>query len=91
MKLSVAQAMQVDPNMLDPKSANSWVVLGLVEGYGGNLAGAMESLERAMTLGERRNKAAAAAGALFLGRVHTVGLSFVRTSASAAALFGGTH
>ncbi len=90
LKLGAAEAMQIDPNKLDPKSANTWVVVGLIEGSGGNLAGAKESLERAMALGERRNKAAAGAAALLLGKVHTIGLSFVRTDASAGASFGGT-
>jgi tetratricopeptide (TPR) repeat protein len=89
-KLGATEAMQVDPSKLDPKSANSWVVLGLVEGHGGNLAGAKESFERAMALGERRNKAGAAAAALLLGKVHLIGLSFVRTDARGAASFGGT-
>jgi len=88
-KLSSVEAMQVDPAKLDPKSANSWVVVGLVEAAGGNLAGARESLERAMALGERRNKTAAAAAAILLGKVHYIGLSFLRVDASAAASFGG--
>ncbi len=90
LKLGAMEAMQVDPGKLDPKSPNAWVVLGLVEGHGGNLAGAKESFERAIALGERHNKAAAGAAALFLGRVHIIGLSFVRLDASGSASFGGT-
>jgi tetratricopeptide (TPR) repeat protein len=82
LQLGIAQAMQVDPGKLDPNSPNSWVVVGLLEGAGGNLAGAKEGLERAMSLGERRNKAAAAAAAIVLGRVHWVRLGLVRMDAS---------
>jgi tetratricopeptide (TPR) repeat protein len=89
LQLGAAQAMQVDPGRLDAKSTSSWAVVGLVEGYGGNLAGAKESLERAIALGERRNKPAAAAAAILLGKVHTIGLGFIRTDASIAASFGG--
>lgn len=89
VQLGIAQAMQVDPGKLDPKSANTWVVLGLLEGAGGNLAGAKESQERAIAMGERRNKAAAAAAAILLGKVHFIGLSFMRNEARGVASFGG--
>jgi tetratricopeptide (TPR) repeat protein len=90
LKLGAAEAMQVDPNKLDPKSPNAWIVVGFVEGHGGNLAGAKESFEHAMTLGERRrNKVAVAAAALGLSKVHMIRLSFVRVDASSAAMIGG--
>jgi len=90
LQLDLTKAMQVDPGRLDPKSPNSWVVVGLMEGAGGNLAGAKESLQRGMALGERRNKAAAGAAALVLGKVHMVAHGFTRTDASGSASFGGT-
>src|SRR5262249_19993186 len=82
LQLTPAQPLEVDRGKLDPKSANTWVVLGFLEGAGGNLAGARESLDRAMALGERRNKAAAAAAAILKGKVHLVGLSLTRLDAS---------
>ena len=90
LRLGSSEAMQVDPGKLDPKSPNTWLVVGLVEGVGGNIAGAKESLERAIALGERRNKAVAAAAAVVLSRVRTIGLNLIRADAGAAAGFGGT-
>jgi tetratricopeptide (TPR) repeat protein len=90
LRLGASDALQVDPGRLDPKSPNTWLVVGLVEGVGGNIAGAKESLERAIALGERRNKVVAAAAAIVLGRVRTIGLNLIRVDAGAAASFGGT-
>jgi tetratricopeptide (TPR) repeat protein len=89
LDLSVAQAMQVDPGKLDPKSANTWVVLGLLERTGGNLAGAKESQERAIAIGKRGNKAAAAAAAILLGNMHHLVVTFGRISAAAVVGLGG--
>ena len=80
---------QVDPKKLDARTPNAWIALGLLELRGGNLAGAQASLERAMALGDqRRNKAAVAAAALALGRMHAGRLRFLGTEARNVAAFG---
>jgi tetratricopeptide (TPR) repeat protein len=80
---------QIDPKKLDARTPNAWIALGLLEMRGGNLAGAQASFERAMVLGDqRRNKAAVAAAALALGRVHTGRLRFLGTEARNVAAFG---
>jgi tetratricopeptide (TPR) repeat protein len=69
---------KIDPRKLNAKTPNAWIALGLLEGRSGNLAGAKESMDRAMALGEqRRNKGAVAAGALFLARVHATRFAFL--------------
>jgi tetratricopeptide (TPR) repeat protein len=90
MALDASGAVQIDPRRLDEKMPNAWLALGLVELRGGNLGGAQASLERAMALGEqRRNKAAAAAAAIALGRLHIGRLGFIGTEARNVAAFGG--
>ena len=80
---------QIDPKKLDARTPNAWIALGLLEMRGGNLAGAQASFERAMALGDQRgNKAAVAAAALALGRVHTGRLRFLGTEARGVASFG---
>ena len=80
---------QIDPKKLDVRTPNAWIALGLLEMRGGNLAGAQASFEHAMALGDqRRNKAAVAAAALALGRMHTGRLRFLGTEARGVAAFG---
>jgi tetratricopeptide (TPR) repeat protein len=80
---------QIDPKKLDARTPNAWIALGLLEMRGGNLAGAQASFEHAMALGDqRRNKAAVAAAALALGRMHTGRLRFLGTEARGVAAFG---
>ena len=80
---------QIDPKKLDARTPNAWIALGLLELRGGNLAGAQASFERAMALGDQRgNKAAVAAAALALGRLHTGRLRILGTEARNVATFG---
>jgi tetratricopeptide (TPR) repeat protein len=89
MALDASEAVQIDPRKLDGKIPNAWIALGLVELRGGNLGGAQASLERAMALGEqRRNKAAVAAAAIAMGRIHIGRLGFIGTEARNVAAFG---
>lgn len=89
MALDSASAMQCDPKVLDARTPNAWIAVGLVEGRGGNLNGSEESFQHAMALGEqRRNKAAVAAAALHLGRIYGVRLIFLRGQAQHVAMFG---
>jgi tetratricopeptide (TPR) repeat protein len=82
--------MEIDPKKLDARTPNAWIALGLLELRGGNLAGAQESLERTMALGDqRRNKAAIAAAALVLGRLYAVRFGFTQSEARNVALVGG--
>jgi tetratricopeptide (TPR) repeat protein len=82
--------MQIDPKKLDPRVPNTWIALGLLELRGGNFAGAQLSFEHAMTLGEQRHdKAAVAAGASNLGKVHTFRFAFMQTEARNVAMLGG--
>lgn len=92
-------AAKVDPLQLDvdrvnlkklnARTPNAWIVLGVLEMRGGNLAGAQASLEYAMTLGDKRHdEAAVAAAARALARMHTGRLGMLRGSARGAGMFG---
>jgi tetratricopeptide (TPR) repeat protein len=81
--------MQVDPKKLDTRVPNAWIALGLLEMRGGNLAGAQASFEHAMALGDqRRDKAAVAAAAVALSRIHTGRFALLGAEAKNVATFG---
>ena len=88
-KIGLEVAMQADLEKDDRKLPNAWIVLGLLELQGGNLAGGKASLEYAMALGERRrDKAAVARAARLLGLMHSISLGFLRVEASGVSSFG---
>ena len=81
--------MQIDPKKLDARVPNAWIALGLLEMRGGNLAGAQASFEHAMALGDQRHdKAAVAAAAVALSRIHTGRFALLGAEAKNVATFG---